>query len=114
MGGSSSKVDYAFKIQEADHEKNESAVYRSSNAKENFIVEIPGYPGIKTVQQLYLKALKDFAKREFLGTRRLLSNGKRGEYEWKTYSDAKKLADQVGRAMYGLNMAPVNSDNLRF
>ena len=64
-------------------------------------------PQIKTLQDLWLSKIRDIPEGEFLGSRKILPDGKRDpEFTWMKNADLFETATNLGKGMYALDLVP--------
>ncbi|KNC83602.1 hypothetical protein SARC_04160 [Sphaeroforma arctica JP610] len=65
-----------------------------------------GTPGRETCYANFQATAKEQGDKPWLGTRKVLSDGKPGPYEFITYGEGAKLAEQIGSGLMKLGVAP--------
>ena len=106
MGNNHSPMVYSTPLTNYDPEKHETPIYRRAGHEHHLIDRIPDTPGVSTLQSLYQRTFKEYAKRNAVGTRPKDKDGKLGEYQFKTYEEVEGLAMKLGKGIEKLELAP--------
>ncbi|EAR89380.1 AMP-binding enzyme family protein (macronuclear) [Tetrahymena thermophila SB210] len=97
MGGSYSQSHcYAKPI--SKKKDGETEIYRHPDFLKELLL-VPE-PGVCTMQDVFLKSAQKYPHQKLLGSR----DSQKSEYFWKTYSDCKIFAEQLGNGMIELNL----------
>lgn len=87
-------------VKVSDAKPGESDVYRSPNSAQGLFDKctLKSFY-LATLEQVFSKVTELFPDKEFLGT------NVNGEYQYKTYSQVKKIAEQLGSALLTQGLA---------
>lgn len=107
MGCTHSELIYSVPINSSDNLKGESQTYRAPSAKSGLVSYFKESPEVQTFQDIFLRSVKNYSDKPFLGTRVTLDDGTRGPYEFKTYGEVLKLCQKVGSGIISLDLAPI-------
>jgi len=101
---------YAIPINTDNKPEGESHTYRCPSAKENLTTTFKDDNKVRTIKDVYLRSFEKFADQPFLGMRKRESKNMLAHYEFKTYAEVRKIAEQVGSGIKNLDLAPVIKD----
>lgn len=95
MGGNSSS-DLIYAIPVSQKREGETEIYRHPNHTKELIL-VPEN-GVNTMQDVFLNSVRKYPHKKLLGWR----ESEKGNYFWKTYSDCKTDAEQLGSGIINL------------
>ncbi|XP_031097760.1 long chain acyl-CoA synthetase 6, peroxisomal-like [Ipomoea triloba] len=73
-------------------------VYRSARSPLKLVSRFVDHPEIGTLHENFVRTVKDFSNRNYLGTR-VREDGTVGEYRWMTYEEAGSARSAIGSAL---------------
>lgn len=97
MGGASSN-SLVYAVPVSKKRDGETEVYRHPDHQQQLLVS-PG-PGLFTLQDIFLNAIKQFKFKKLLGWRETET----GPFFWKTYGDCLSDAEHLGSGLIALNL----------
>lgn len=104
MGGSESKT-FNYGVWIGEEKQGETRVLRNAKVGDKTLPNEPT-EGVTTIYNALQHAVKKHGNRPFLGTRKVISKDKLGEYEFKSYSEIEALCRQFAAGLLELNLIP--------
>ena len=101
MGGVNSITDERYTVEVPDSAKPGSTpIFR--NPHSDFVTHVPN--GGSTLHESFLNSVNTYGSNIASGHRRVLEDGKLGEYVWKTYSQIREITRKVGFGLEKLGL----------
>ena len=101
MGGVNSITDERYTVEvPGSATPGSTPIFRSPHS--NFVTHVPN--GGSTLHESFVNSVNTYGSSNVSGYRRVLEDGKLGEYVWKTYSEVREITRKVGFGLEKLNL----------